>query len=133
MSLEHIDLYAKPPALTIEPAKHRYNNIEELNLNDELLELYQNTKEILDEIRMTGVDSVPLNQIAQVTNTLIMSLKEITKTQVDVYNVEMTKKMEGATIAALKLAPKEVQEAFYIEYTRLMQLWESIQTITYSE
>lgn len=120
MELEDLDLYEREtPHIT--PIPSGAKTLDELNINNELLELYQNAKQFLEDITSGGMSDVPANQIAQVMNTLITSLKEITKVQVEVYNAELVKKMESATIMALKLAPKEVQVAFFEEYTRLMQ------------
>ena len=54
-------------------------------------------------------------------NTISAILKEIVKMQTDLYNAERVKKLEAAMIDALKLAPKEAQDAFFEQYAVILK------------
>lgn len=93
-------------------------NLKDLNLDTELFNTYRDAKRFLDGVK--NDDKLPPNQVAQVFNTIGAILKEITKMQTDVYNAERVKKQELAMIHALKLAPVEIQDAFFEEFQRLI-------------
>ena len=95
------------------------NELKELNLDHELLQNYQDAKNYLEQIRYD--ETVPPNQVAQVMNTINTILKEIVKMQTELYDAERLKKIESATVRAIKLAPKEAQEAFFEEYESLLK------------
>lgn len=90
LKLEDIDL-AEELALQFRQAKSLYNN----TIND---------------------DSVAPNQKSQVLNTITSIIATITKAQADLYNAERLKRLESATLKALKSLPKESQEAFFTLY-----------------
>ena len=114
--LEDLSLHAPPPA----PAARLVSStrsLRELNLDTELHDTYVDAKSYLEGVLTDS--SLPPNQVAQTFNTLNAILKEITKMQTDVYNAERIKKLELAMIHALKLAPEDIQDAFFAEFERL--------------
>lgn len=122
MGLEDYDLHGgdSPPysesralAASYLPEKGSLKN---LDLDAELYAAYAKARNYLAEVQMAG--DIPANQIAQVFNTLSGILKEIVKLQTELYNAERVKRLEAATIAAIKTAPKEVQERFFTEFER---------------
>jgi ABC-type antimicrobial peptide transport system ATPase subunit len=115
--LDDYTLKDKAPSLPPPPAAA--HELKELNLDTELLQNYQDAKNYLEQIRYD--ETIPPNQVAQVMNTINAILKEIVKMQTDLYDAERLKKIESATIKAIKLAPKESQEAFFEEYESLLK------------
>ena len=112
--LEDLSLHQKPPPPVFIPTT---TNLKDLNLDKELHDTYVEAKNYLEDV--LGNPEYPPNQVAQTFNTINAILKEITKTQTDVYNAERIKKLELAMIHALKLAPVDIQDAFFAEFERL--------------
>lgn len=94
-------------------------SLKDMNLEDELLIQYQQTKALLASI----IDDVgtPANQRAQVINSCSSILAQITKTQTDLYNSERLKVLEQALINALKTVPESVSEKFFENYERQLE------------
>lgn len=95
----------------------RVANLADLNLEQELLDNYNDAQDIL-----TNIDPqvTPANQIAQSMNTITSILDKIMKMRTELYNAERIKKIETAIIFTLKQYP-ELQETFMIEYERLLK------------
>lgn len=121
MGLEDLDLHSSPAEYDILPAAYlpTHGSLRDLNLDGELYNAYAKAKNYLADIQSDP--EVPPNQVAQVFNTISAILKEIVKMQTDLYNAERVKKLEAAMITALKLAPKEAQEAFFEQYSVLLK------------
>ena len=93
----------------------RANKLSNLNLEEEILEQYYNAKQFLQSLDAYEVQP---NQIAQCYNTLTTILKELTKTQTDLYSAERVKAMENALIATVKTLNQAQQEKFFTAYER---------------
>ena len=122
MELEDHDLHEPPES------ERRYHgssyipeqgSLKSLDLDAELYNAYAKAKNYLADVQSD--DSIPLNQLAQLMNTISAILKEIVKMQTDLYNAERVKKLEAAMIEALKLAPKEAQDAFFEQYSVILK------------
>lgn len=117
-SLESFDLYEKSELFTQKPAvSPDIIALKDLNMEEELARVYAEARQFLSDVRL--VDAPP-NQVAQVFNTISSILKEITKTQTELYNSERLKRIEAAVVQAIKLAPKESQDVFFNEYEKLL-------------
>lgn len=95
-------------------------SIMDMDLESELLMQYAQTKAILAEA-ISDVET-PANQKAQLVNTCANILSEITKSQSSLYNAERLKVMEQALINALKEAPSDVSEKFFLNYERELSM-----------
>lgn len=116
--LENLDLYKKPDAKILTGIPDDYKPLSELKIDDELAKIYSQATSFLANI---GYTDTPANQVAQVINTISTILKEISKTQTDLYNAERSKRIEAAVIQAIKVAPKESQDIFFDEYERILK------------
>lgn len=118
--LDDISLHDKyesniPPE-TLKRFRAKVNDISELNIEQELLDNYNDAQDIL-----TNLDPLvtPANQQAQAMNTINGILKDIIKMRTDLYNAERIKKIEASIIYTLKQFP-ELHEAFLTEYERAL-------------
>lgn len=99
----------------------RANKLSNLDLEQEILEQYYAAKEFLQSL---DVYEVQPNQIAQTYAVVTNILKELTKTQTDLYSAERVKAMENALIATVKTMPQSQQEKFFTLYERnLAKCW----------
>ena len=120
--LEDLDLHEPQE---YEPRYHSSNYIPEqgslknLNLDAELYNAYAKAKNYLADVQSD--EGIPPNQLAQLMNTISAILKEIVKMQTDLYNAERVKRLEAAMITAIKLAPKEAQDAFFEQYSVILK------------
>lgn len=90
--------------------------IMEMDLEQELLMSYHQTKALIADVIKD--DETPANQKAQLVNTCNSILTQITKSQTDLYNSERLKIMEQCLSNALKNAPDNVSEKFFMDYER---------------
>lgn len=91
--------------------------IEEVNLIKETLLQIHRGKALLEEA--TKKDSaVPMNQRAQVQNSLGSMLTQLAKMQMELYTSERVKRIQVAVIKVIKTLPKLQQDAFFeqLEY-----------------
>lgn len=102
------------------PYQSLITNLDELKLDDELLHHYINTKTLLSIVQAD--DSVPVNQIAQVVNSLTAILQHIVKMRQDVHNLERMKEMENIVIEVMKEQPQDVRDLFFDKLERALQL-----------
>lgn len=89
---------------------------EDINLRNELAEQYSKAKSLFANIEYD--DEVPANQKAQVLNSLVSILAQITKSEAEVHSLNEVKKLEDALITALKQMPEDFQAIFYDAYTK---------------
>ena len=122
MELEDHDLHEPPES------ERRYHgssyipeqgSLKNLNLDAELYNAYAKAKNYLADVQSD--EGIPPNQLAQLMNTISAILKEIVKMQTDLYNAERVKRLEAAMITAIKLAPKEAQDAFFEQYSVILK------------
>jgi hypothetical protein len=62
--------------------------------------------------RGTGDGAVPMNQQAQIVNSLGSLLKSLGGLQMRMYDSERLKKLEGAIIEVMRTLPEEQQDLF---------------------
>jgi hypothetical protein len=80
----------------------------------ETIQLYRRTKRLLVKAmnRGTGDGAVPMNQQAQIVNSLGSLLKSLGGLQMRMYDSERLKKLEGAIIEVMRTLPEEQQDLF---------------------
>lgn len=93
-------------------AKIPGKSLNDVNLTREALIQFQMAKVL--QVEANKVDTnVPVNQRAQVQNSLASILKELSKLQKELYDSEYTKRLKMAVIKVLKELPKSAQAKFY--------------------
>lgn len=86
-----------------------------LDLNQELADNLTAARQLRLDI---AHDGTPVNQKAQVMNTITMILTNLVKLQTDLYNSQRQKELEGILIETMQQMPEEVQEVFFKLYTK---------------
>ena len=120
MALENLELhtYEKLEDKVIPRGRsHWVTRLQDLNLEGEVLLHYNLAKDFLETVQH---DDIPANQVATVMSTVSTILKELTKTQTELYNAERVKKMEAVLIATLKDLPTDVQDSFLDKYSKAL-------------
>lgn len=87
-----------------------------LNIEHELVSLFRETKLLLQTIK-TDSDT-PVNQKAQVANSMAGTLGQLVKLQEDLRREETLKLMESCLIDSLKALPDEARDGFFAEYEK---------------
>lgn len=113
----------QPPSPPPKPTATKRETLETLDLNSELREQYDNANELLKQARLSG-DDIPLNQLAQLTNSCVAILQSIKKAQEELYNLDRMKATEHALIETLKLYPSLQKEFLKTYQENLEKLWE---------
>ena len=109
----------EPPPLTPPPSIYTQRpdlNPQSLQTLDVAVELnlaYQSAKSLLEQAQYD--ENTPLNQKAQVVNSLNAILASITKSRSEIYSAERNRAMETALINTLKKHPT-LQKAFMDDY-----------------
>ena len=88
--------------------------VRDLNLEDELLQQYNKTKQLMDDC--IGDPEVAPNQKAQVANSVVSTLGALVKLQEDLRIAQTMKLMDATFIEVIKTAPQEIKDAFFEEY-----------------
>lgn len=83
----------------------------DVNLVKETLIQLQMAKAL--QAKANGNNDVPVNQLAQVQNSLASILERLAKTQEGLYTSETVKRMKASLVKIVKQLPKEAQEAFF--------------------
>ena len=89
-------------------------DLKDLNLARELV-LQVQALQALQQRVIEDLDT-PVNQVAQVANSLSSALINLVKLQTDVYNSERLKKIEADLVECLQNLPMEAQTAFFEKY-----------------
>lgn len=97
-------------------------SISELNLEAELVAHYVGLKAYL--MAISDDKTASASQVSQVTNSLTAVLDKIIKMQESVVNMERMTKIESAMVDALKTAPSDVQDKFFMEYEKILKQYE---------
>jgi hypothetical protein len=92
--------------------------LSELNLEDELLTQYKTARSLLELVKSDN--QTPLNQKAQVMNTITTLLSNILRMQENLHNVERMKIIENVLIDTLKEHPK-LRDKFLPAYEKALK------------
>lgn len=98
--------------------KSTVKTLKDLDLDKELLDQYQSAKQLLSDVQYE--EGVPLNQKAQITNTITSILQAIIKMQQDLYNIEKIKLIENVLIETLK-EHETLRDAFLEKYEQALK------------
>lgn len=90
-----------------------------MNLEEEMLLQYHTLRE-LQGLVMDDVD-VPVNQRAQVANSVASTLKSLGDMQIALYSAERFKQVENALIRNLDKLPEEVAAEFLDVYAKILK------------
>lgn len=85
--------------------------LSDINLEKETLIQFQKAK-LLQEKAGESKD-VPVNQLAQVQNSIRTILESLAKMQMEIHNSEAIKRLKAAIVKIMKTQSKEVQDAFF--------------------
>lgn len=88
--------------------------VKDLDLEDELMQQYTTTKELMEECR--GDPDIPPSQKAQVANSVVSTLKQIRDMQKDLRLQEEVKLTETVLIEMIKTLPQDTKDEFFAEY-----------------
>ena len=93
------------------------DSVKGMDLGDELVQQYHKTKQLMDDT--LDSDDCPANQKAQVCNSVVTILAQLTKLQEDLKLQKTLALMESVLVEAIKTLPEAVKEEFFTEYARL--------------
>jgi hypothetical protein len=102
-----------PPSIYTQRPDLNPQSLQTLDVAVELNLAYQSAKSLLEQAQYD--ENTPLNQKAQVVNSLNAILASITKSRSEIYNAERNRAMESALINTLKKHPT-LQKAFMDDY-----------------
>lgn len=88
-------------------------NLENLDVAAELALAYQRAKRLAEAAELD--EATPLNQKAQIVNSLNSILASITKSRAEIYSAEQNRALETALLTTLKRFP-ELQKEFMAAY-----------------
>lgn len=91
-----------------------------INMKEELALQFKQAKALYAAAETD--ETTPMNQKAQVLNSLSTIIAAISKTSAEVYSVERLKKLEAATLHALEFLPRESKERFFDLYEQYLEL-----------
>lgn len=90
----------------------------QLNLDEELLNQYNSAKLVFEAAQFD--EETPLNQKAQILNTLTSILQAIIKMQQDLHSIERVKLIEATLISTLQ-NHETLKEAFLDDYEKALR------------
>ena len=93
------------------------NSLDELNLEKELVSQYMLVKRLQDAV-ITD-EEIPLNQRAQLANSVVATLGQLVKLQEDLKREESLKLMETCLLDSLLMLPEDVREQFFVDYEKM--------------
>jgi len=85
--------------------------LDQLDMANELSLQYRRANDLYAEVLQDK--QIPTNQKAQVLNTLSNVLKSITESSQVTFSIARQKKIEAATLAAVRDLPKEAKDKFF--------------------
>lgn len=92
--------------------------LKDMNMEEELLLQFHNLRALQNQV--LNDDTLPLNQRAQVANSVANVLENLTSRQEKIYSSERFKLIENLLIRHLNLLPEATAEAFIVEYERIL-------------
>jgi hypothetical protein len=99
----------------IEPGKE---NLLSIDMLAETIQLYRRAKKLMLKAMRAGSEA-PVNQQAQVVNSLGALVKQLGSLQMRLYDSERLKKLETSLIEMLSDLPEEQQNSFLARYKEL--------------
>ena len=91
-------------------------NLQNLDMSQELVFQYLQTKDLLETVR--NDEEIDVNKRAQLINSLTSIIEKIAKMQIDLYNSDRLKKLEGAVVHALDATSPELKQKFLDIYKK---------------
>lgn len=89
----------------------------DINLETELLDQFTKVKKLQADVM--GDEVTPVNQKAQVANSVASTLQQLIKMQSEFHTAERFKAIEALMIKAMRKLPVEAAEAFLADYERI--------------
>jgi hypothetical protein len=96
--------------------------LKHLNLEQEMLLQYHALRELQGDVLSDG--EVPVNQRAQVANSVASTLKTLGDLQIGLYSSERFKDVENLLIRTLDKLPEEQAAVFIDDYEKLLRRYE---------
>jgi len=93
--------------------------LSKMNLEEEMLLQYHVLRSV--QGRVMDDDDVPVNQRAQIANTVGASLAKLADLQVTLYNSERYKMVENLLIRTLNRLPEKAAATFLTEYEKILK------------
>lgn len=93
-------------------------SLAEMNMEEEVLLQYHSLRALQNDV--LGDEAIPLNQRAQIANSVTGALTKLVDMQSSVYTQERFKAIEGLMIRHLNRLPAEAAEAFIAEYEKYL-------------
>lgn len=93
------------------------SSLQDMDLEQELVYQFLTVKDLQNEGFKD--DRTPLNQKAQVANSVAATLGDLVKMQKGLYTSERFKAIEALLIQAIKKLPRDVAEAFISDYEEM--------------
>lgn len=92
--------------------------LSKMNLEEEMLLQYHTLRELQGTVMED--DEVPVNQRAQVANTVAATLKTLGDQQIALYSSERFKQIENALIRELDKLPEDLAASFLVSYAKIL-------------
>jgi hypothetical protein len=94
-------------------------SLKDVNLEEELLLQFHTLRKLQSDV--LGDEEFPLNQRAQVANTVGATLDRLVEAQEKVYSQERFKALENLLVRHIRKLPEEVAEAWLNDYETLIK------------
>lgn len=95
-------------------------SLADMNLEEEMLLQYHSLRAVQNEVLHDP--DVPVNQQAQISNSVSQVLTKLAEKQQEIYTSERLKRIESILIEAVQSLPTEVSEAFLTKYEEMLEL-----------
>lgn len=92
----------------------------EMNMEEELLLQFHSVRDVQN--RVLNDDVTPVNQQAQIANTVGATLAKLGSLQMEIYTSERFKRIENLLIRALRKLPETTAEEFLVEYEAVLRV-----------
>lgn len=120
----HVQNLLRPPNLNLTPKQEAApkavtaKKLDELDLDKELLEQYIQATQLREDVK--DDEAIPINQKAQLMNTISGILQSIIKSQQELHSIERMKLIENTLIEVLK-NHENLKEAFLADYEKALE------------
>jgi uncharacterized protein (UPF0147 family) len=92
--------------------------LSKMNLEEELLMQFHTVRALQNDV-MEDTE-IPVNQRAQVANSVAASLNKLAEMQIDLYSAERFKNVENLLIRTLSQLPEDLASEFLTEYEKML-------------